>query len=413
MRLPSAAALVLPLLAASALSARAQEMRWNPRPSFRVGDALRLDVRVKIQADLQDFPSELGLDEDTFLWGRRRLGVEGTFLRDFEYRIERDFRGDGRWTDVFVNFGRLRALQIRAGRFKLPFSVEQITSAMSLDFAYRPAVIRDLVPGRDTGAMVHGRLFEDTLALGYQAGVFRHDGDNSIFGTNPGAGTTVAARATLRPFRTMPEAASLANLEAGAALVTGDVPDGPGPNSLRGRTIAGLPVLDRFYVNGRRSRFGAELNWEPGPAGLRAEFVRVWDGRIAQGPLGEDLPRLSAGGWYASGTWVVTGEQKAGGVMPRRPLFQGGYGALELAGRYERLQSGSDDGPGPTAPDPRSARVAERGLEAWTAGINWYLNRWAKIQLNAIRESYDDVERSPIPGKAGFWSAVCRFQFVL
>lgn len=388
-------------------------MHWNPRPSFRVGDDLRIDLRAKIQADLQDYPSELALDEDTFLWGRRRLGVEGTFLRHFEYRVERDFRGDGRWTDVFVNYAPARAVQIRAGRFKLPFSVEQVTSAFSLDFTYRPAVVRDLTPGRDTGAMLHGRLFDEELALGYQAGVFRHDGDNSIFGNNPGAETTLAGRVTLRPFRWAGYTAPLDSLEAGAALLTGNVPEGPGPNSLRARTIAGLPVLDRLYVKGRRTRLGAELNWEPGPAGVRAEFIRVWDERSGQGALGEDLPRVSAGGWYAAVTWVLTGENKAGGVMPRRPLLDGGFGAVELAGRYERLGAGSDDDDVPSVPNPRSAHVRESGLDTWTAGVNWYLNRWGKIQVNAIYESYDERERSPIPGQAGFWTSVCRFQFVL
>ena len=48
-----------------------------------------------------------------------------------------------------------------------------------------------------------------------------------------------------------------------------------------------------------------------------------------------------------------------------------------------------------------------------TLGVNWTLNRFVKLQVNAIREHVEDPERSPVPNGAAFWSRVLRLQFVL
>ncbi len=78
------------------------------------------------------------------------------------------------------------------------------------------------------------------------------------------------------------------------------------------------------------------------------------------------------------GGWFLTGETPPyltrGGVWSRpkvlHPFTTGGSGAVELAARYEALDY-SDD---PTA---------GRGT-ALTVGINWYLNNFVRLQLNAI-----------------------------
>ena len=386
---------------------------WLPRPSLRIGEALRVDFRLKLHADWRSFPEELEPSSGTFALVRRRVGVEGRVARAFEYQVEYDFQGNGEWTDVFVNVRGFRGLQAQAGRFKIPFSLDQTTSFTNLDFIYRTAVGRDLAPGRDVGGIVHGRLLDEVLALGYEAGMFRHDGTQARFGENPGADATLAARVTLRPFRALRRRAPLRSLEIGVAATSGDVPEGPGPNSLRARTIGGAPIFYEAYVHGRRTRLGSQLSWEPGPFSLKGEVVRVRDARRGQGLLADDLPGVFYTGWYVSSTWVLTGERKAGGVDPAKPLFAGGFGAIELAGRYERVRFGSSDPSEPPEANPRAANLVETGTDAWTAGVNWYLNRWLRIQANGVRESFDEVERSPIAGRSAFWSGVCRLQFVL
>ena len=51
--------------------------------------------------------------------------------------------------------------------------------------------------------------------------------------------------------------------------------------------------------------------------------------------------------------------------------------------------------------------------EVGTVGLNWYVNRWVKVQVNAIRERVDDVERSPVADGSAFWSRVLRLQLAL
>lgn len=387
--------------------------QWLPRPSLRAGDVFRIDFRVKLHSDWRWFPEELEPDDGTFAMTRRRFGIEGTVAKDVEYQVEYEFAGDGAWTDVYANVRHFRSAQIQGGKFKLPFSLDQTTGVTNLDFVNRTAIGRDLAPGRDIGGMIHGRVLDKSLALTYEAGLFRHDGERARFAENPGGGGTVAGRVTLQPFRTRSKDSPLRQLEVGVATTVGDVPEGPGPNSLRARTIGGAPIFYEVYVKGRRIRLGTQAAWEPGPFSVKGEFVRIRDSRNAQGILGDDLPHLAYRGWYVSGTWVVTGEQKSGGVAPRKSFLNGGLGALELAGRYEHVAFGSDDPTEEPEANPRARNLVETGTGAWTAGVNWYLNRWVRIQANAIRETVDDAARSPVSGQSSFWSGVCRLQFAM
>ena len=380
-------------------------------PSLRVGDVLRVDFRVKLHGDFRTFSPDLVTDEGLFDPNRRRLGIEGTFLRHFEYQLERELRQDNPWRDVFLNVRYFDNVQIQGGKFKIPFGLDTLTSEMNLDFVYRSRIADDLAPGRDIGVTAHGRFF--SRGLGYEAGVFRRGGEHDRFGRTPGAERTVAGRFMARPFRLGGAPAAVKELEVAVDATAGDITEGL--YALRGRTVSGYRFFESVYVNGRRVRVGLDANWTPGPFSVRGEFLRVRDERRDQGlGVSVDLPPLISQGWYVSGTWAVTGEPEAEGIInPKRPLFQGGAGAVELAARYERIAFGSSAPDEPPSRSPRAAKVLESGDRVWTFGVNWYLNRWARIQLNAVRERLEDADRSPILGRTTFWTRVCRLQFVL
>jgi phosphate-selective porin OprO/OprP len=342
---------------------------------------------------------------------RRRIGIQGTFLKDFEYEVERELREENVWRDVFVNFRRFDDFQVRGGKFKVPFSLEQLTGPTDLDFIYRTNLVDNLSPGREVGVALHGQF--NRRAVGYEVGVFDGDGEdeNARGDRNPGAERTIAARVTGRPLRGAGLPENAGELTLGFAMTTGNVPEGL--NSLRGRTAFSETFMDPVYIQGRRLRLGVEVDWEPGPFSAKAEFIRVTDERKNQGVLQEDLPSLVAHGWYVSGTWVATGERKYDGIRPSQPLFRGGLGALELATRYERFGFGTTFAAEAETMSPRGANVLEATNSAWTGGVNWYVNRWAKIQMNVIRESIGDVHRSPVADQQLFWTRVIRLQFVL
>ena len=164
-------------------------------------------------------------------------------------------------------------------------------------------------------------------------------------------------------------------------------------------------------MNGDRVRTGFDLSMFAGPASLKAEWTKASDERLGQGVDDGDLSNAFARGWYVAGTWLLTGEEKGDSVRPRRPLLQGGIGAIELAARYERMQLGSAaDASEPAFTNPRAENLSRNQDNVLTVAVSWYLNRWLKVQGNAIRETFDDLERTPLTGTSTYWSYVSRLQ---
>jgi phosphate-selective porin OprO and OprP len=394
----------------------AQVLAFDQRPSIKFGQSVRLDVTARLQGDALDGAREPGADNDGFDLARRRIGVKGMVSPYVEFEVEREIGVDRPWRDVFVNVRPRRAIQLRAGQFKMPFSLEQLTSATELDFVYRSRAADMLAPGRSQGVAVHGRVAG--RLLGYDAGVFRRDGESARFGTNPGAGQTAAARLTVRPFesvrarRSEPESPqrrrSISNLELGLNVTGGEVPEGR--YSLRGRLTSHSTFFAPVYVKGRRLRLGGDLDWQPGPFGVRAEFLRVEDQRLDQGLRGETLAPLHSDGWYVTGTWAVAGRRamKAAG-SGRLPA---GFKGLELATRIERLAFGSTAANEPALRNPRADHLATIDEQAWTLGVNWTLNRWTKVQFNAIREQLHDAANGA-PAHGALWTRVLRLQLAM
>jgi phosphate-selective porin len=249
--------------------------------------------------------------------------------------------------------------------------------------------------------------------LQYWTGVFRHDGDNARSSKIAGGDETVAGRLVGTPFRAVSEA--LAAIELGTSYSISKLSDDDfRPNGLRGRTIVSQHVFyEPVYVKGERRRWGADLDWTVGPVAARAEYTDVRDDRRNQGLGDVDLPDARARSWYVSGAWVLTGERKQRPIKPQGDLFQGGWGALEVAARYERLWFGSVGGTDEPFRHPRAETIFPEGNRVVTLGVNWTLNRFVKLQINGIRERVEDSERSPALGGAAFWSRVMRLQFVL
>src|SRR4029078_1264362 len=135
-------------------------VRWD-EGSIRVGDSVRIDPRVRVQADVLLWKSEEPI-EDRFSWGSRRIGVNGELFNRVQFQVERAFQDDddddSPWRDVYADVRINRAFQVRGGRFKLPFSLERNTSRDELDFIQRATAVRAISPSRDTGVMVHGRV---------------------------------------------------------------------------------------------------------------------------------------------------------------------------------------------------------------------------------------------------------------
>jgi phosphate-selective porin OprO/OprP len=164
-----------------------------------------------------------------------------------------------------------------------------------------------------------------------------------------------------------------------------------------------------YIVNGTRRRTGVEMQLRPGPASVKAEWMRVETERLGQSVEDSDLPPLVGQGWYVSGTYAITGEKKSRVDRPKKPLLHGGAGAIEVAARVESLEFKSGSGETPSR-SPRAAVVLPNRDQVATLGVNWYVNRFFKIQANYIREKLDDPSQGPLPPQGTFSTTAVRFQ---
>jgi phosphate-selective porin OprO and OprP len=397
---------------------------WREHPSLRFGRAVRLDFTLRLQEDARD-PGDSPADFSTWELHRFRVGLDGELFQRIQFSVEREARENENdsqenlvgsqaslWKDVYVDANLSTGFQIRAGRFKIPFGVEELTSIASLDFVYRSVGTSYLAPARDTGLELHGRFFG--RGLQYYIGGFQHDGDNAKSRKIKGGDETWAGRITGTPFKRTKKA-HLDNLEFGTAMTSTSVSDESVlPNGLRGRTVMSqFTFYEPVFVKGTRTRLEADVDWNAGRFNARGEYMWVSDQRKNQGFGDEDLPDARATAWFVSGTFLLTGDRKDRPLEPRRPLFRGGAGAIEIAGRYERLEFGGVPGDDEPFRNPRAITIMPVSDTVASIGINWYLNRWVRIQANTIRELIDDDERSPVLNGAAFWSQIVRFQLAL
>jgi phosphate-selective porin len=392
---------------------------WKQHPSIRFGSVFRIDFEAKFQEDLRG-SYEGVTDLDPWDLHRNRVGIRGNLFKQIEYEVEYELTekeldaGEtpkSHWKDVYLNVTSIKNAQVKIGKFKVPFGLDQLTGVTQNDFVYRSLGANYLDPARDIGVMVHGSFLRHGLE--YSTGVFQHDGDNARSARIQGGDETFAARVTGTPFRRITR--NLGEVVLGTAFTQSALSDDSfRPNGLRGRTVMTKDVFfEPVYVKGLRRRWEGDVDWTVGSASARAEYTLVSDDRERQGLGDDDLPNVQGHAWYVSGTWVVTGEKKTRPVKPAADFLRGGIGAIEIAGRYERLWFNSPDGTGPPFRNPRAEMVYPGGDKVLTLGVNWTLNRFMKVQFNGIRDHVEDVERNPVPGGAAFWSRVLRFQLVL
>jgi phosphate-selective porin len=396
---------------------------WKEHPSLRAGDWLRLDFGAKIQGDRMNPGDDPKGFDDTQL-SRARVGVDGELFKVFQFSIERELTSNGdvklnakstktNWRDLYGEIKIADALQVRGGRFKVPFSLDQLTGISNNDFIYRSLGASYLAPARDIGGMVHGRLFGRDLT--YAVGLFEHDGDNSRSNKVTGADRTLAARVTARLLKPV-KFLNLDDAEFGGNFATSDVTDDSElPNGLRGRTvISDYTFFDPVFVRGTRNRYGADVDWHDHQLGARAEYIAVTDAREGQGLRGNNLNAARAQAYYVQTTWLVTGETKDRPLDPSNPLPMKGVGAFEIALRMERMWFDSKQTGEPAFSNSRAEVILPNGNKVFTAGLNWYMNRWVKLQFNAIHQEIEDAGRTPMSdGTTKWWGTVFRAQIAL
>jgi phosphate-selective porin OprO/OprP len=305
-----------------------------------------------------------------------------TNVRLFDYyslRIQVEFSPKPVLKDGYIDVHYVPWARLRLGQFKAPFSLEYQQSHKYIDFAERSLAVDNMrAIGRDIGAMLHGRVADGTFQ--YQLAVLSGKGENR---SDDNSAKDVAGRLVLRPFLpTRNEVLRGAQLGVSATWGRQDADF----SDAQLVTIAGTPFVDftaGTELRGERTRVGAEFVWLVGPASLKTEWMWMWLTDFRLPPVSGDFDFRSG---YVSASYLLTGEKKTlGQITPEHPFkpWKGEWGAWELAARYSLYLTDGDL-------FRLGMASGTRRVDAFGAGLNWYLNQILRVSLTYEHSKFKD-----------------------
>ncbi len=348
----------------------------------------RLKVGGLIQSYLRAFPENGRTGNSAFTPRRVRPVLDGVLFDFVEFRLMPEF-GEGRAVlqDAYIDLRLRPHMRLRTGKFKVPYSLERLQAASDVPFLER-SIAGNVIPIRDVGLMLmtdpdkNGLELEFAISNGViDSGAADGNADNAL---------EFAARVFYQPFRSRP-ASRLRGLGVGIAATTGSTTE-----PLSGQTFrtAGRSPFFRYADgvtgDGERTRFAPQFFYYVGPLGFLGEHFTTRQ-EIRKGAA---ATRAVTNGFNLQATYILTGEPTSfRNPVARRPYdpATGRGGAYELAVRYSQFRGDKDAFSLGLVDSATSADKAD----AVTIGINAYLNRQVKAQLNYERTDFGRSVRFP------------------
>jgi phosphate-selective porin OprO/OprP len=358
---------------------------------------------------------------DTALLRRIRPTIQGTLFGKYDFRFTPEFAGgSASAVDAYIDARLDPAFKIRAGKYKPFVGLERLQGGSDIKFVERSYVTNAILPNRDVGVSVYGDVFGDKLsyAVGVNNGVV--DGGNATTGNEFDGSKEVTARLFATPFKD--DANALSGLGFGIAGTYTNI-DGERNLDFTNTTAAdatrnGLPSYltdgqQTFFrygsasvADGKRSRITPQASYYYGPLGLITEYARVnqdvslLTNTTSNAPsviAANSSKTLSHDAWQVAVSYLLTGEDASfRGVKPKNnfDIDKGGWGAWELVARYSEINLDSDTFKNKNTGSFSTGTYANlsesaKSAKSWTAGVNWYLNQNAKVQLNYSHTSFD------------------------
>ena len=387
------------------IAAEEAAARQKATPTLVAGDkgfALRsadgnFEYRLRglLQFDHRNYFNDAGETSDGFTERRIRPTFEGTLFGKYGFRFTPEF-GEGvnraqdsgntaRVVDAYADANFEDWLKLRVGKFKPVVGLERLQSGSAIKFIERSYVSNNLLPNRDLGVSLSGKVLDSKLeyALGLFNGV--NDGAESTTLLDTNDDKDYAARIFATPFADSDSV--LAGLGLGIAVTYGDA---NGTASNRGVTggykTPGLSASNFFALNGNVVGDGRRFRWTPqayyyhGPFGLLAEYADV-STDVRNTAVANSQGEVESDAWQVAASWLLTGEDASfKDVKPSQPFATGkpGWGAWEIIARYQQQEiddEAFDHGYANPTTSAKSART-------WGAGLNWYLNQWVRLAVN-------------------------------
>jgi len=382
--------------------------RFNNGISFETPDRRSgFTLGGRVHTDYRHYSQDTAAS--TFDMRRAYLTMQGKWNDYLTWDVTGDFaQTTATQLDVaWFNIAYSESLQLRLGQFKMPFSIEELSSSRFLDFQER-SLVNGLVPQKERGMMLHGIPMPGvTYGVALSTGQGKNNNDLVAPRSNP----DVVARVSVNLAELLDRQA-MNVFHLGAAMTDGDLPTGFG---LSQRTEArGLTFFNTAGFTGQdvhRRRYGIETMVAHGPVKFQAEFVQAnYAGRSS---AGTDFNR-DINAYYGELLWMITGERYAeayrngvnGRIVPFSNFTPGStdsWGAWEVGirmSRYDASDFASTNPVGTGVLAPASAPTGNAPFAstptnqatALTLGLKWYWNPNLKFYLNYTRTKFGTPE---------------------
>ena len=273
-------------------------------------------------------------DEDGFRIRRAKLAVFGYAYEHVKFKLEANFAGTPVLDDAYIEDDRLPFFIGRLGQFKVPFSLEELTSDTEILSIERSEVVKQIAPGRDQGISFSGVVTGGLLS--YSIGAYN--------GTKAGTATTYSIGAYEDAAKNATRNDNDQLLYAGRLVVK--------PLEWLNIGFSGLTSTEGTgALSMNHNAYGIDLQVKNPKRGcsLQGEYLRQWLKNNTT-----DITTTSDGFYVQAGHFLVEKH-------------------LEAVVKYEEYDSNKD--------------VADRDDIKWvTVGLNFYIygNHDAKLMANYI-----------------------------
>jgi phosphate-selective porin OprO/OprP len=343
--------------------------------------------------------------DDRFRLRRARINVVGEFAEQFDFKLEGEFEQsdvtltvrDGTRTlgsnstrtafgatDIWVNWHRFPEFQIKAGQYKAPFGLDQITPDTKLFLTERSQVTSALTPERQVGVEVWGKPFtnlfpEQSDLVTYRIGMFNGNGRNNAVNDNDEY--MYAGRIEVQALK-----AKIFHDDASAKF---------GANAVSSRDASGtvLSPAGTLRVNSdgslssftapsaaEREGYGFDATFHWGRFDLIGEYLsESFESRAVNG-LTPAFNDFRAEGYYVQGSFFI---------VPKK---------LQVVTKYEHFNPG---------------QIIDDNLDSIIGGVNYYIHGDdVKLMANYVHTWSNFRDARPALGPSDFDEVILRLQVI-
>ena len=191
---------------------------WKNGLNMKSADGnFSMKIFGRIQADFHWFSNAStalqgavgGTWDSGFEFRRARLGVSGTIYKHIVFKAQYDFADtaneeEPQFKDVYIGTANLSDCygcgvpDLRVGHFKIPFSLEELSSSKYITFIERSLPVTTFAPSRETGFAVGDSGYGDRIQ--YSVGFFGNGGNDGSPSFRWRDGMDIAGRVTYMPW---------------------------------------------------------------------------------------------------------------------------------------------------------------------------------------------------------------------